>query len=208
MLTLLKRNPEHATDENRAWHSNFRNAAELPDTKVVRTAFFINSVAVLLFASVLLLFVYQEYTIAGLRGEIATAEQQLEKEKKPSAQAIALYKTFGEEDKKIIELETFLKGNKIVLSEFITRVGQLLPKRMSITTVEYSEAGVIVRGHVGGTAAEIASNYEKAVKEDAAIKQQFESVSITNLSRDPEGARFSFELTFKFPSQKKELKKP
>jgi uncharacterized small protein (DUF1192 family) len=207
MLTLLKRNPEQSPNQGHAWHSNFRNAAELPDTKVVRTAFFVNSIALLALSALILLFGHQEYNIATIRAEIASTEAQIAKDKAASEQAVALHKKFEEEDRKFTELESFLKGNKVVLSDFIVSVGRLLPKRMAITTLEYADAAVVIRGYVAGST-EAVSTYEKSLKDNAEFRQRFESISITNLSRDAEGSRFAFELTMKFSGIKKDPKKP
>ena len=51
MLSLLKKKkkPDAAASEAPqvpAWHPNFRNYQQLPDIKVVRTAFFVNGAAV------------------------------------------------------------------------------------------------------------------------------------------------------------------
>ena len=47
MLSLLKKKPDAAAANlTPAWHPNFRNFERLPDTKVVRTTFFINGGAI------------------------------------------------------------------------------------------------------------------------------------------------------------------
>ena len=57
MLSLLKRKPEAAAvSEMPPWHPNLRNFARLPDTKVVRTAFFINGASVFIALGLLLWF--------------------------------------------------------------------------------------------------------------------------------------------------------
>jgi hypothetical protein len=50
-----------AVDVVPAWHPNLRNAAELPDTKVVRTAFFVNGAAMLVAISAALYFGYGDF---------------------------------------------------------------------------------------------------------------------------------------------------
>ena len=80
MPTLPKRKPEKARAPLvPAWHPNFRNFQRLPDTKPVRTVFFINGLAVVV-ALVLLLFVaYQEYALFTVNRQIAELEAQIER---------------------------------------------------------------------------------------------------------------------------------
>jgi len=101
MLSLPKKNPDKAAAASTpAWHPNFRNFAQLPDTKHVRTSFFVNGVAVVVAGIFLLLFVYQEYRLAESRQQLKNWEQQIERDRPNSAKAVALFKKFQDEEKK------------------------------------------------------------------------------------------------------------
>ena len=53
MLPLLKKKSDaDAAPAVPAWHPNFRNYQKLPDIKVVRTAFFVNGIAILLVVAI------------------------------------------------------------------------------------------------------------------------------------------------------------
>ena len=72
MLSLLKKKPEGAAGPvTPYWHHNFRNFERLPDTKVVRTAFFVNGAAIVVAAIMVSWVVLQEYKIHDLNGRIA-----------------------------------------------------------------------------------------------------------------------------------------
>jgi Tfp pilus assembly protein PilN len=212
MLSLLKKNPESSGGpEVRPWHPNFRNTASLPDTKAVRTTFFINALVALVAIGLLTLVGYQEYTLADLRSQITQLEQQIAHDKKPSQDAVTLFGQFQAEEKKIQELEAFLSGNKLVVSRFLNRLGKSIPAKVSITTVEYTDAGVNLRGLVVGTpeqASGMISSYEKQLKADDEIGKRFDQIALTNLSRDAQNGRLSFEITMRSSQQKKEAKKP
>lgn len=195
----------------RPWHPNFRNAASLPDTKVVRTTFFINALAGLALAGILALAGYQEYTLADLRSQIARLDEQIGRDKKPSQEAVALFTQFQSEEKKVQELDAFLNGNNLVVSRFLSRLGNSVPLKVSFTTVDYNDAGVSLRGLVVGTpeqASGMVSNYEKQLKADDEIGKRFDQIALTNLSRDAQNGRLSFEITLRASAQKKEAKKP
>ena len=59
MPPLLKRKPEKAAAPLvPAWHPNFRNFQRLPDTKAVRTSFFLNGIAAVVTICLLLVLAY------------------------------------------------------------------------------------------------------------------------------------------------------
>jgi hypothetical protein len=152
----------------------------------------------------------QEYTLADLRTQTAELDEQISRDKKPSEDAVALFTKFQVEEKKIQELEAFLSGNKLVVSKFLNRLGKSVPAKISITTVEYGDVGVTLRGLVVGTpeqASGMISNYEKQLKADDEIGARFDQIALVNLSRDAQNGRLSFEITLR-STQKKEAKKP
>jgi len=65
MLSLTKKSDAQVASP--LWHTNFRNFERLPDTKVVRTTFFINTAAVALTLGLLLWLGYREYHLYNLR---------------------------------------------------------------------------------------------------------------------------------------------
>ncbi|MGC4071001.1 MAG: hypothetical protein QM760_00460 [Nibricoccus sp.] len=212
MLSLLKKNPDASGGADaRPWHPNFRNTVSLPDTKVVRTTFFINAIAALAVASLLTVVGYQEYNLADIRTQVASLDGQIASDKKPSEDAVALFVKFQAEEKKIQELESFLSGNKLVVSRFLTRLSKSIPAKISITTMDYTDAGVNLRGLVVGTpeqASGMVSNYEKQLKADEEIGKRFDQIALTNLSRDSQNGRLSFGITLRLSQAKKEAKTP
>lgn len=67
MLSKLKKKSDSGEVKVPAWHRDFRNSDELPDVKPIRTAFFINGLAILVTTAALINFVHQEYQLYGLR---------------------------------------------------------------------------------------------------------------------------------------------
>jgi hypothetical protein len=201
MLSLLKKRPDKSnTAKTNAWHVNFRNFAELPDTRVVRTAFFFNMGAVLVSCALILTAVYQEYRLYHLKAEIADWQAQIDIDKPHSDQAIAQYKKFRLQEQKVIELDAYLKQDQLVLSDFLIRLGETLPRGIMLTNVDSKDALVTLRGDVRGEpelASGIASAYEKQLREDKSISLVFESVSLTTLSRDSASGQLTFVIVMK-----------
>jgi cell division protein FtsB len=183
-----------------AWHPNFRNHERLPDTKVVRTQFFVNFVAIAVAASLLLYFSYQEYRIKNLRHQVAEWQSQIDTNKKASAQAQVLSRKFGEEEKKIDELNSFLK-QRLVLSEFLQHLGSTLPPEMAVDAVEVRETGVDLRGVAAGTPDEASgrtSAYVEKLKQDQYLLGIFEDVALNRLERAQGSERLTFDVFLRF----------
>jgi Tfp pilus assembly protein PilN len=183
-----------------AWHPNFRNHERLPDTKVVRTQFFVNFAAIAVAASLLLYFSYQEYRIKNLRHQVAEWQSQIDTNRKASAQAQLLSRKFGEEEKKIDELNNFLK-QRMELSEFLQHIGSTLPPEMAVDAVEVRETGVDLRGVAAGTPDEASgrtSAYVEMLKQDKYLLDIFEDVALNRLERAQGSERLTFAVFLRF----------
>ena len=143
------------------WHSNFRNYQQLPDTKVVRTTFFINTAAIAVVLGLMLWLGFREYHIYNLATQIAGSQKEIDAHTRANREALRLNKAFEVESKKIAEAQIFRQA-LMNPAEFVTLLGQTLPKAITIESVEArlaeSNVGVtfMVRGQVAGVAGEAA----------------------------------------------------
>lgn len=207
MLPLLKKNSEKAKASLvPAWHTNFRNYETLPDTKIIRTSFFVNGLILLVTAGAVLAFVFQEYKLYVLRKQGDEWQAKIDGTKSASDQAVVKYKKFQAEEKKINELNDFLKDQKMVFSDFIIRLSRTKPPGLVFTGIEYRDTGVSIRGYVQGMseqATTAVSLYEKQLKEDEEINKDFGAIAMANISRDVQAGRLVFEVTLTFGKAKK-----
>src|SRR4051812_20374195 len=153
MLSLSKKSDDQAEGEP-LWHPNFRNFDRLPDTKVVRTTFFINTAAIAVTIGMILWLGQREYTNYNLGVQKADAQKQIDSNQKQNVEALRLSKTFLDEEKKFNELAALLK-TPLTPSEFIDLIGQSLPKDILIETVETrvtdpKNSVFLLRGRVAG----------------------------------------------------------
>src|SRR6187402_3382881 len=104
MLPLLKKKSDaDAAPAVPPWHPNFRNYQKLPDVKVVRTAFFVNGIAILLVVSLGAYLGFREWNLHVINQQIAHVQAQIDREKKSSEQAVALFKKFQTSETKVLE---------------------------------------------------------------------------------------------------------
>lgn len=169
MLSLLKKKSNaEAAPAVPAWHPNFRNFEKLPDTKVVRTAFFINFAAITLAAAALIYFGLDEWKLRGVHRQISAVEAQIERDKKVSDQAVAQFRKFQAEEAKVLEVDTFLKSRP-AMSAVIMRLAQTLPAEVAIDALDFRDIGLTIRLSVRGapdTASLLASGYLDQLRAD------------------------------------------
>lgn len=193
------------------WHTNFRNFERLPDTKVVRTTFFVNTAAGAVALALLLWLGYREYTILNLGEQIADAQAKIDANAKQNAEALRLTKIFTDEDKKLVEAEAFMRL-PIPVSEYIELVGQTLPKEISI---DFADVRIptdpknqiyVLRGLVAGTrdqAAGTASSFVDALRAHPRLGVALDPITLDKLTPDGSTGFMSFEISLKVKTEGK-----
>lgn len=197
MLPSLKRKRDAAAAVVLpAWHPNFRNFEKLPDTKVVRTAFFTNIAAASATAVMLFWFAFGEYQLHGVQREIEEVQAQIASDQAASDLAIKKYKTFQATAARLAEIDAFLKS-KPLISPLLLRLGETLPDSVAIAEFDLDAKGLRLLGAVRGSpdlAAGHASAYRDRLRDDEKLKEVFDSVTLKDLRRDPQSGRMVVEL--------------
>jgi hypothetical protein len=203
LLQLKKREAEPVVAP--AWHPNFRDFERLPDTKVVRTAFFINVAAGVL-AVVLAGFVgWREYETRAFTTQAAAAEARIAENKARNAEALRLTKAINDEERKFAEAAAFVKG-ALSPTEFITILGQTLPREIQLEYLDYrphdpNSAQCTIRGLAAGSkdqASGVASAYVETLRTQPRFTQVFSAVELRALNPDARTGTLIFEIVLKF----------
>jgi hypothetical protein len=212
-LSLAKKNNAAATMAS-PWHANFRNYQQLPDTKVVRTTFFINTAAIAVVLGLMLWLGFREYHIYNLRIQIAGSQKEIDTHARANREALRLNKAFEVEAKKIAEAQAFRQA-LMNPAEFVTLLGQTLPKSITIESVEARLAepngGVtfMVRGQVAGEAGEaagVAAGYVDMLRAHPRLGAVFSAINLANLSRDARSNSLTFDISLRVKADGKEKK--
>jgi hypothetical protein len=180
-----------------AWHPNFRNFEKLPDTKVVRTAFFINVIAITV-ALVLLLFVgRREWELYTLRQQIAEKQHQIDQTKPGSEQSVALFKNYQAEEAKILDVGNFV-GARLTVSDLLIYLGQTLPKNIALDRFDLRDTELIIGATIRGApdlASGLATAYIEQLKADKTLAIRFDEIRPANSSRNATTGRISIEVS-------------
>lgn len=207
MLPFLKKPSDKASTVTvPAWHPNFRNFERLPDTKAVRTTFFINGLAILIASSLLIYAGYREFRLQALQADTEIAQKMVDANKPASDQAIALFKKFQEEEKKVVALQGFLSSSRLVLSDFILQMGASLPASVTLSSIDYKPNSVTLVGGISGAPDEASGQavaYVDRLRKNEAFSRMFETITLSNIARDAGTGqiRFSIDLRFKAPAK-------
>lgn len=213
LQTLLRKKGDAGPVAAPLWHPNFRNYERLPDTKHVRTAFFVNAVAGGIAACLLLYTGFNELRIRTLNQQVAEAQQQIDAKSTQNAEALRLSQVFGEEERKLTEAVGFT-SIAIPPSEFIVLLGETLPKEISIEFLDMrlAEAAgptLVLRGLASGSpeqASGAASSYSDVFRTHPRFVAAVEKADITNVNRDTTRGVITFEVVLRLKTPGKEKK--
>ena len=194
------------------WHPNFRNYEQLPDTKVVRTAFFVNTGAITLVLGLVTYFGIQEWSLRNLRTQIADWQRQIDRDQSGSDKAVALYKKFQVQDARFQDVDAFLKSKPLV-SELLVRLAQTLPANIALDSFDLRDNGLALRLTVRG-APDAATGYAAAFLQQLRSDKQFarfdqagaNGFAITNVQRNPATGRLNVEFFLSIKSAKEAKK--
>jgi hypothetical protein len=186
------------------WHPNLRIVENLPDTKVVRTAFFVNGAAMSVALALALYFGIQEWKLHEVNKQIADWQHQIDQNKKQSADAVALFQNFKQEEARTVEVADFV-ASKPVLSAIILRLGEITPKKIAFDLLDFRETGVAIRATVKGApdrASGDASAYEKLLRTDKVLGPIFNDVNLVTMRRNSNTGRLVIEIFCDFKKEK------
>lgn len=188
-----------------AWHPNLRIAANLPDTKVVRTAFFVNGITMVLAIALLLVLGHQEWSLHEVHKQIADLQRDIDRDSKASAAAVALYGQFRAEEAKTIEVATFM-ASKPILSVMILRLGEVTPKKIAFDALDFRSNGLTIRATVKGApdrASGDASAYEKQLRSDKVLGPMFSDVNLLTMKRNAMSGRLVIDILCEYSKEAK-----
>jgi hypothetical protein len=178
------------------WHPNIRIAENLPDTKVVRTAFFVNGAAMLVAISLALYLGIQEWKLHEVNKQIADWQRQIDKDKKESAAKVALYQDFKAEEAKTNEVADFIASEPVV-SAIILRLGAITPKKIAFDGLEFKGSGFNIRATIKGApdrASTDVAAYEKQLRVDKVLGPMLDQVNLLTDRRNATTGRLVIEI--------------
>ncbi len=195
----MKRNRKNH-QEGPHWHPDFRDAAALPDVKVVRTSFFLNVTACVVLSALLIVFLYREFETRSLVEQVASWDVRIAERQPQNRHALDLNREFAAEANRVTALEEFLEVPTGV-SNLLAQLAKTMPDRIVFSRINYrivaSGAELALTGRVIGAsddATNIVSEYERFFSEDPYFSQRVSGVNVRSVTRNPETNTLSFDF--------------
>jgi hypothetical protein len=181
----------------------------LPDTKAVRTSFFINGGAITVALVMLVYFAAQELNLYSINSQAAEWEAQIQRDRAASDRAKTQFAQFKAEEAKLVEVAAFL-AQRPVVSDLILTIAQTLPTNIALDGFDLKDTTLILRATVRGApdlASGYASTYVDQLRADQDLAPKIEDVALTNLNRVPTTGRLAIEIVVKLKAVKAAGKK-
>lgn len=187
------------------WHADVRLVAELPEDNVVGTRFLINVVFSAVTLGLLLFAGWLGYLNSSLRHQIRDWEQRIVDNRAEVADIKHMQREYAVEAAKIDQAYALVKP-QLFVSGFVTDLGRTRPEQVVIDTIEWTDAGILVRGNVrenSQRATLLLGNYAKQLVKDEKIGPLFREIVLTSLDRGSNaGELLNFELAFRLKTPK------
>jgi len=199
------------------WHIDVRIVSELPEDNVVGRRFIVNVVSSAVTLAMVLFTVWLGYLNLTIRHQTSDWEGRIAENRPEVAEIKHMQQAYAIESAKIDQAFALMKP-QIFVSRFVSDLGRTRPEQVVIDTIDWSDAGVIVRGNVrenSQRAALLLRDYSKQLVADQKIGPLFKDIALTSLDRGAGmgvgtvtgggttvGELLNFELTFRLKEKK------
>jgi hypothetical protein len=202
----------------RLWRPDFREVHTLPDTKVVRTGFLINFIAISITLLVVTLYVIKEYSLQSLTSQVSELEVQVADNTSANRRILDANKRF-KQSAGIMEEAIAFDQELLDFPLFIKEVTLILPQRVVLSSMEMRSvlggegktksphfkvdlSGRILTGE-DLTPSQVLSNCQDAIAELPSIKGRNVKMDLIQFKRNNELGYFDFTLQLMIPPEKR-----
>jgi hypothetical protein len=193
---MAKRPPE--TFEGPHWHYDCRIVAELPENRLVGIRF-LTTTAFALTASVSFLMamflLYRDFTLSYQINDWFQRIEDAREGMKDIDQMRAEY----DADANRIDAAYEVMKHPYVVSDFLARLGKILPEDMEIDDIQSSDAGIVIRGTMRvstAAASKTLGGFVKTLNSNGPISSLFSPIRLTKLSRRDADDVITYSITF------------
>lgn len=213
MATLRKR--KNATQ--RLWRPDFRDVQSLPDTKVIRTGFLLNFVAIALALGCMTFYGMQEYSLQTLIKSVQELEQQVASSTSQNRTILDTNKRFRQSAEVVAEAVAF-DHQALQFHPFVSQLAEALQEGMVLSVIDLQSSTIIeqsekvppfvveLKGQVLEDApakpAQVLNAFQEALKELPALEGKNLEMEMARFSRNNEFGHFDFTLLVKISVEK------
>lgn len=181
------------------WHVDCALEAELPDDRVVSSRFLFNLPFGAVTLVLLVFFGLKLSNDLSLRSFIADWSRRLSDSRVQVATIKQMQRDFAVTSSKIEQIHRLAQSRMLVYN-FTTELGRTRPEQMTISSIESTATGVVVRGTLGESserATQLIVQYVAQLSKNPEYGPKFE-ITVTSFERDRASDQQNFELSFRF----------
>lgn len=200
----------------RSWRPDFRDTYTLPDTKVIRTGFLINFIAISITLLVLALYVIKEYSLQSLTSQVRQLEIQVADNTSSNRSILDANKRF-KQSASIMEEVVAFDTQLLDFPLFLKELSLVLPDRVVLSSIEMKSLlggeakvkspfmRVDLSGRILGSAdltpSQVLSNFQDALRELPSVKARPLQMDLIQFKRNNELGYFDFTLQVMIPPE-------
>lgn len=180
------------------WHVDCRIEAELPEDTIIGRRFIVHVVFTAVTLAALLLVGYYGFIVFNFGHEIRDWEKRISDNRAEVDDILRMQREYAAESVKIDQAFALAQPG-LYVSGFLANIGRTRPDRMAIDMIDWSEAGVILRGTLrerSDRATEMLGVYVETLRRDPDIGPRFKEIVLTDLDRGTTGNLLRFEIKF------------
>jgi hypothetical protein len=178
------------------WHLDFRDTASLPEDRVVRVRFLLNTCAAAVTIILVTIVGWQLLVRHGMATQLRYWDEKIVAHDREHGELQAMLRDYMAESGKIKDAYDLIYS-PFVASEFILKIGGTLPGRMTVDMIEYAEKAIIIRGSLAEPperASRVLGHYVEALRNDPQISSLFSDISAPSLDRGRQDDLFHFQI--------------
>ncbi|MEX0330889.1 MAG: hypothetical protein AB3N64_05640 [Puniceicoccaceae bacterium] len=213
MATLRK----SKTATQRLWRPDFRDVQSLPDTKVIRTGFLLNFIALALALGSITLYGMREYSLQTLIKSVKELEQQVASSDSQNREILDTNKRFRQSAEVVAEAVAF-DHQALQFHPFLSQLGESLQEGMVLSVVEMQSEIIVeqntklppfviqLQGQVLEDApakpAQVLSDFQEALLQLPSLQGKGIEMEMAQFSRNNQFGHFDFTLLVKISVEK------
>ncbi|HUJ45219.1 MAG TPA: hypothetical protein VLW52_16610 [Opitutaceae bacterium] len=181
------------------WHLDYRDLASLPEDRVVRVRFLVNTCAGVLTLILLTIVGWQLLARHGIATQLRFWDEKIAAHQREYSELQLVLRDYMTESDKIKDAYDLIYS-PFIPSEFVLAIGRTLPDRMTVDMIGYADGMVTIRGNLAEPpepASRVLGRYIDTLRNDAQIGALFGDISARSLDRAKDGDLFNFEIVLK-----------
>ena len=181
------------------WHLDYRDLASLPEDRVVRVRFLVNTCAGALTLILLTIVGWQLLARYSVATQLRFWDEKIAAHQREYSELQLVLRDYMTESDKIKDAYDLIYA-PFVPSEFVLAIGRTLPDRMTVDMIGYADGMITIRGNLAEPpepASRVLGRYIETLRNDAQIGALFGDISARSLDRAKDGDLFNFEIVLK-----------